>query len=99
MPETPLPSNTGYLRSRLEGSSFRRIIGIFFLLLMALFAVYLVDGLIVSLREVLRRLSSSRPLNLDIKVALLFQVSHLLSLPLFIYNIGRRLICDRSEEA
>jgi len=72
---------------------------IFCILVLAAFALYLLDSLGGTIKLALYRWSLKRALNLDLKLSLLFEISHLLSLPFAIYLLSRGIIHDGSEEA
>ncbi len=86
-------------RSILGSLSFEEGARIVCLAVLVVFAWYLFEGLNETIQDILLRLASDRPLNLPVKLSLLFQTSHLLSIPFMIYLIVRDLIHDRSEEA
>ena len=86
-------------RSLLRTFSFEKWARILCILILAAFALYLLESLADTIKLVLYRWSSKRALNLDLKLSLLFELSHILSLPFAIYLLSRGLVYDGSEEA
>jgi hypothetical protein len=86
-------------RRILEGMSFDRCVRILFLVILIVFAWYLLEVFVDGIEEVLQRLASNRPLNLPVKLSVIFSISHLLSIPFAAFLIVRDLIHDDSREA
>jgi len=85
-------------RTRFRGQPSERCFRVLCVLLLALFTWYLLDGLGCSLEDAFLRLSSNRALNLDVKLSLLFQASHLVFLPFVMYFLGRDILDAGSKE-
>ncbi len=77
--------------------SFEKMARILCLLVLFVFVWYLVGGLVGSLESVLQRVLSNRALNLDLKISLLFQISHLVCLPFVVYFLWRDIVYDISD--
>ena len=81
-----------------RSSSFKKYIQILCVLILVIFVLYLTDSLTGSLENARRRWLSSRALNLDVKLSLLFELSHLLSLPFVLYSFGKDILQGGSNE-
>jgi hypothetical protein len=67
-------------------------------LILVLFTLYLIDNLSVSIENASHRRLSNRPFNLDLKISLLFEISHLVSLPFVLYYLVKDIVQGRSDE-
>ena len=85
-------------RRILEGMSFDRCVRILSLVILIAFAWYLLEVLGDGIQEALQRLASNRPLNLPVKLSVLFSISHLLSIPFAAFLIVRDLLHAGSRE-
>lgn len=78
--------------------SIQRYLRILCVLILVIFAVYLFDHLTGSIVDAHRRWLSNRALNLDVKLSLLFEISHLLSLPFVLYSLGKDILQGEFNE-
>lgn len=79
-------------------SSFKRYLQILCVLILVIFVLYLTDSLTGSFENARRRWLSNRALNLDVKLSLLFELSHLLSIPFILYSFGKDILQGGSNE-
>ncbi len=79
-------------------SSFKKYLQILCVLILVIFILYLTGSLTSSLENARRRWLSNRSLNLDVKLSLLFELSHLLSLPFVLYSFGKDILQGGSNE-
>ncbi len=95
MKSTDSKSSSGSSSGSFSPQKYLRILCV---LILVLFTWYLIDHLTGSIENVHRRWLSNRVLNLDVKLSLLFEISHLLSLPFVLYSLGKDIFQGELNE-